>query len=275
MLETLLADLRSTMPPARDPRWRQLGLHACFLAYALSTPLFRRTGAQYAAGLGATILADFAFQYARQKRLFFPLSAVITSLGIELLCRAASPWTYAALGAAAMAGKNLLQARGRHVFNPSNAVLVASLLLLPPALVQVPWHWGGSPAGLAAAALAGLIVIVLAGRLTIVASYAASFLCGAWFLHAGRGMSVPAAVAPMAGPLFPIFAFFMVPDPRTTPSGTRGAALFGVLLGAAQTLLRAAGAFYAPFYALFLLTLSRGVFPDAFAASARQPAPAR
>ena len=254
MPETLFRDLRTTVPPASDARWRQLGLHAVFLAAALLTPLFRRTPAQYAAGLGATVAAEWLFQYARTRHVLFPLSALITSMGIQLLCRASSPWVYAALGAAAMAGKNLVRARGRHLFNPSNAVLVASLLLLPAGAVAVPLSWGGSPAGLVVAGAAGLAAMALAGRLPIVASYCASFLAGAWLLHAARGVPFSAAAVPMAGPLFPVFAFFMVPDPQTTPRGPRAAAAFGAALGAVETLLRAGGAVYAPFYALFLLT---------------------
>jgi Na+-transporting NADH:ubiquinone oxidoreductase subunit NqrB len=263
MPQALYRELKTTVPPFSDPRWRQMGLHAVFLAYALTTPLFRRTPAQYAAGLTATVAVEWAFQYARSRRVFFPLSALITSMGLQLLCTASSPWVYAALGAAAMAGKTLLRVRGRHLFNPSNAVLVASLLLLPAGAVAVPLGWGGGAAGLIAAGAAGLAAMALAGRLAIVGAYAVSFLAGAWLLHAAAGMPFSAAAAPMAGPLFPIFAFFMVPDPQTTPRAPRQAAAFGLALGAAETVLRAGGAVYAPFYALFLLTpLNAALAPD-------------
>jgi Na+-translocating ferredoxin:NAD+ oxidoreductase RnfD subunit len=272
MLDRLLADLRSTTPPSADPRWRQLALHAGFLAYALTAPLFHRTAAQYAAGVAATVAADLLLQFARERRVYFPLSAVITSFGIQLLCRAPSPWIYAALGAAAMAAKNLIRFRGRHAFNPSNAVLVASLLLLPPGLVAVPSDWGGSAAGLAVVAAAGVVVVALAGRLALVAAYLASFLAGALLRHAALGLPLAEALAPTASPIFPIFAFFMLTDPRTTPVGARDCVLFGLLLGAVETFLRAAGADGAPFYALFVMTLAEAVFPSAFGASAPRAA---
>lgn len=255
MLRQTLAQLRESTPPASDPRWRQLGLHLVFLAYALSTPGFHRTVPQYALGLGATVAADLLLQLARERRVYLPLSAVITSLGFQLLVVARHAWVYAALGAAAMAAKNLIRVRGRHVFNPSNGVITACGLFLPPGVAAVTGGWGGSAWGLALAAGLGALVCHGARRLPVVAGYLAGFALAAFALRA--------SLAPLADPLTAVFAFFMITDPRTTPGGGPGLA-FGGLVAALERALRAAGQAYAPFYALCAMTVVLAAFPATF-----------
>lgn len=275
MLQNTLEQLRSSTPSASDARWRQLGLHLAFLAYALTTPLFHRTVWQYAVGVGATVAADLFLQYSREKRVYFPLSAVITSFGFQLLVRTEHAWVYAALGAAAMAGKNLVRFRGRHVFNPSNAIIVACALLAPPQLLVVTADWAGSLWGLALAAALGLFVIRAAGRLPVVAGYCAAFLAGSWVLHAALDRPLLGCLAPLWSPLFPIFAFFMITDPRTSPAGRTEGLLFGLLLGSIEAFLRIGGVAYAPFYALFVLTIAEALFPSLFGLPTGVPAFAR
>lgn len=275
MPSTTLAQLRGSVPPASDPRWRQLGLHLAFLAYALTTPAFHRTVAQYAIGLAGTVAADLAFQYARERRVYFPLSAAITSLGFQLLVVTPHAWVYGVLGAAAMAGKNLVRWRGRHVFNPSNAVVVACGLFAPVGAVAVTGDWGGSAWGLALAAALGFFVVRAAGRLPVVAGYLAGSLAAAAGLHLALECPVNACLAPLTGPLSAVFAFFMITDPRTTPRGGIEGALFGALVAALEGFLRAGGAAYAPFYALCLMTLAEAAFPRAFGLPVPAPVPAR
>lgn len=225
--------------------------------------------------MGATVAVDLALQLAREKRVFFPLSAVITSFGFQLLVIAPSAWMYAALGAAAMAAKNLVRWRGRHVFNPSNFVVVAVLLLLPSGTMTVAGGWGGSLWGLALAALLGVLAVRRAERLGVVGGYLGGFLLGAVFQCLTLERPLAACLSPLWDPLFPIFAFFMITDPRTTPGGTRDGALFGLAVAGVETLLRLAGAVYAPFYALFALTAVEAALPGLFAPAApARPSPA-
>ncbi|MBI3565761.1 MAG: hypothetical protein HY079_11235 [Elusimicrobia bacterium] len=269
-----LDQLRGSVPPASDPRWRQLALHLAFLAYALTTPSFHRTVAQYALGLAGAVAAELLFQYGREKRVYFPISAVITSMGFQLLVVTPHPWVYAALGAAAMAGKNLARWRGRHVFNPSNAVVVACGLFVPAGVVLVTGSWGGSAWGLALAAGLGFFVVRAAGRLPVVVGYLAGFVFAAAALHLALDRPMSRCLAPLADPLFAVFAFFMITDPRTTPGGTFEGLVFGVLIAELEGFLRAGGAAYAPFYALCLMTLAEAAFPRAFGLPARAPEPA-
>ena len=61
------------------------------------------------------------------------------------------------------------------------------------------------------------------------------------------------SVAPITGPMYQLFIFFMVTDPKTTvrPRGAQCLVVF--LVAFVEMLLRLAEVVYAPFYALFLV----------------------
>ena len=61
------------------------------------------------------------------------------------------------------------------------------------------------------------------------------------------------AVAPITGPMYQLFIFFMVTDPKTTVRTRRGQVVVVIIVAFVEMLLRLANVVYAPFYALFLV----------------------
>ena len=55
-------------PGLKDPRWFILAFLSCFVAYAISSPGFSRTPAQFLAGLAACLLLDSALLYFHKGR---------------------------------------------------------------------------------------------------------------------------------------------------------------------------------------------------------------
>jgi hypothetical protein len=62
-----------------------------------------------------------------------------------------------------------------------------------------------------------------------------------------------AEVAPITGPMYQLFIFFMVTDPRTTVRSTRGQCLVVAFVAVAEMALRLAHSVNAPFYALAIV----------------------
>jgi hypothetical protein len=60
-------------------------------------------------------------------------------------------------------------------------------------------------------------------------------------------------VAPLTGPMYQLFALFMITDPVTTVSSKKGEIGVTVLIALAEFGLRLAEFIAAPFYALFLV----------------------
>jgi hypothetical protein len=67
------------------------------------------------------------------------------------------------------------------------------------------------------------------------------------------------SLVPMTGVPFFIFSFYMVTDPATTPSSTRGQIVFGASVGAMYGVLMAFHQAFGLITALLVVCISRGV----------------
>jgi len=90
------------------------------------------------------------------------------------------------------------------------------------------------------------------GRLHISATYVASCLLFAVVRSFAMGTPWLATVAPITGPMYQLFIFFMVTDPKTTVRSKSGQCVVVFLVALVEAVLRLAEVVYAPFYALFL-----------------------
>lgn len=241
-------------PGLADPRWLQLMFLLSFDLYALSSPGFSRRPSQFLCGLGTCLLLDATLLYAYRKVLLAPVSGLISSMGLLLLCDSPHLWPYPLVGALAILSKHFLRDAGRHIFNPLNFGMVAGLLFLSGDLTVVAGRWGGGMAGLLAVMGLGALTVWRARRLDLAAAYWLSFLAGAAARSYATGAPLAVLTAPMTGAAFQLFTFFMITDPMTTPETPRGRWLFAVSLGLLDNLLRYHQISHAPFFALFALS---------------------
>jgi Na+-translocating ferredoxin:NAD+ oxidoreductase RnfD subunit len=99
----------------------------------------------------------------------------------------------------------------------------------------------------------GSVIVWRVGRLHISATYVMSFLALSFVQSAVTGNPWLAIVAPITGPMYQLFIFFMVTDPKTTVGSKRGQMLVVFLVAVVEMILRLNEVVYAPFYALFLV----------------------
>ena len=60
-------------------------------------------------------------------------------------------------------------------------------------------------------------------------------------------------VAPITGPMYQLFIFFMITDPKTTVGPKWAQSLVAFLIAAVEAVFRLMQFVYAPFYALFIV----------------------
>ena len=60
-------------------------------------------------------------------------------------------------------------------------------------------------------------------------------------------------IAPITGPMYQLFIFFMITDPKTTVRSKRGQCIVVFLVAVMEMVLRLEQIVYAPFYALFVV----------------------
>ncbi|MBI3554117.1 MAG: RnfABCDGE type electron transport complex subunit D [Elusimicrobia bacterium] len=258
-------------PGWADPRWLQLCFLFSYVVYALSSPCFSRSPAQFAAGAAACLGVDAALIFFYRGLLLVPFSGLISACGLLLLCDSPDVWPYAAIGALSMLSKHFIRVGGRHIFNPTAFGLVFGLFFFSGEMNVVAGRWGGSPAGMAAVACLGALTVWRANRLDLAAAYVLTFAVGVLARSALTGANPMSVAGPMTGAAFQLFTFFMITDPMTTPETRAGRLVFGVALGVLESALRLAQISYAPFFALFVLDGFVPFFREAF----RPPEPER
>src|SRR5687767_650364 len=99
----------------------------------------------------------------------------------------------------------------------------------------------------------GSVIIHALGRFHITLTYVASFIGFAVLRSAVTGHPFLSEVAPITGPMYQLFIFFMITDPKTTVRSFRGQCLVAFLVAAVEAVLRLLEFVHAPYYALFLV----------------------
>lgn len=201
----------------------------------------------------------------------FLLPAHITALAVAMLVYADEQyWTVAFAAAAAIASKFLLRVpvgRGRrHVFNPSNFGITATLLLFPVVGISPPYQFTEHFGVAGDLILPGLIILSgtflnarFTGRLPLIAAWVGGFALQACVRSFVFDTPLAAALSPMTGVSFILFTFYMVTDPATSPVSLRGQLWFGAGVAAAYGFLVICHVVFGLFFALTVVCALRGV----------------
>lgn len=178
-------------------------------------------------------------------------SAYITGISVGILVRAPDFWPFAVAAALAITSKYVLRYRGRHLWNPSNFGISVVLFLLPASVAMLSIQWGNNMASMAVIWGLGSLIIWRLRRFHISATYVVSFLVLAvvrsWIIHEPW----LSEVAPITGPEYQLFIFFMITDPKTTVRSRTGQCIVAFLVALLEMFFRLDQSIYAELYALF------------------------
>ena len=180
-------------------------------------------------------------------------SAYITGISVGILIRSPEYWPYALTSAIAITSKYVLRWRGRHLWNPSNFAICAMLLLAPEYIATLSIQWGNTIWPMMIVWVLGSIIVYRVGRFHITATYVISFLVLAAVRSAITGHAFLAEVAPITGPMYQLFIFFMITDPKTPVQPQWGQCLVVFLVAVVEMILRLAQNVNAPFFALTIV----------------------
>jgi Na+-transporting NADH:ubiquinone oxidoreductase subunit NqrB len=180
-------------------------------------------------------------------------SAYISGISVGILVRSPFIWPFVLCSALSIMSKYVLRWRGTHLWNPSNFGLSAVFFLYPAAVASLSIQWGNSLWPMVVVWSLGSIIVARLKRFHICLTYVAAFLVLSLVRSQVTGNPWSASVAPLTGPMYQLFVFFMITDPKTTVSGRRGQCIVVALVAVVEMLLRLDEVIYAPFYALFLV----------------------
>lgn len=180
-------------------------------------------------------------------------SSYISGISVGILIRSPFFWPYALCSALSVMSKYVLVWHNRHLWNPSNFGVSAMLFLYPAAVASLSIQWGNFVLPMLVVWCLGSIIIMRLKRFHICMTYVVSFIALSAVRSAITGTPFLASVAPLTGPMYQLFVFFMITDPKTTVSGVRGQCLVAFLVAVVEMLLRLGQVIHAPYYALFLV----------------------
>jgi Na+-transporting NADH:ubiquinone oxidoreductase subunit NqrB len=206
-----------------------------------------------ALAIGTAIAAEAVMGRITYRRWPHPASAYITGISVGILLRSPFFWPYVLTSFISIASKYVLRVKGRHLWNPSNFGVSTVLFLAPATVSLLSIQWGNTLWPMVVIWVLGTVIVWRVGRLHISATYVVSFLLFSLVRSALTGNPWLANVAPITGPMYQLFIFFMVTDPKTTVRSKSGQCLVVFLVALVETGLRLAEVVYAPFYALFMV----------------------
>jgi Na+-translocating ferredoxin:NAD+ oxidoreductase RnfD subunit len=180
-------------------------------------------------------------------------SAYISGISVGILIRSPFFWPFALCAAISIVSKYVLRWKDRHLWNPSNFGVSAMLFLYPAAVASLSIQWGNFLWPMLVVWCLGTIIITRLKRLHICLTYVISFVLLSGVRTLATGDPFLANMAPLTGPMYQLFVFFMITDPRTTVSTKRGQILVAFLVAVVEMVLRLSEVIHAPYYALFLV----------------------
>lgn len=190
--------------------------------------------------LGVCVATEALLSWFDRGKVINLLSAYISGISLTLLVKPQGGllWPFALGGFLAISSKYVLRYRDNHLWNPTNFAVAALLLLAPDRVSVLSHQFGNDLTTNLVIWIFGLIIAARVGVLHITLTYVASFL----LLNSARamilGQPVLPEIAPITGPMYQLFVFFMITDPRTIVRGKRRQIVVAVTIAVMEALIR-------------------------------------
>lgn len=242
---TTLAPPASSAPAAArprlvDPRYLIAGLITLVLIAAQLRYHMVGGYTRLAVALGTCLVTEALLSWFMRGKIVNLQSAYISGISLTLLTKpqGAMLWPFVLGGFLAIASKYVLQYRNNHVWNPTNFAIVVLLLAATNHISVLSHQWGNDLVTNLVIWAFGLVIATRVRVVHITLAYVASFLV----LNALRalvlGQPVLAEIAPITGPMYQLFVFFMITDPRTVVRDRRWQIAVAAIIALLETLLR-------------------------------------
>lgn len=167
-------------------------------------------------------------------------SAYVSGISVGILIKSSALWPFVLCGLISIASKYVLRIGNRHIWNPSNFGVTMMLLLAPAHVASLTVQAGNNGGAVLAIWLLGGMIMYRLGRFHIPLAFIAAFVPLAFLRSFVTGHPWQTELAPMTSPMFQLYIFFMITDPKTTTHGWRRQVIVAVLVAGMETFLRLA-----------------------------------
>jgi len=203
--------------------------------------------------IGCSIVAEIVLSLLVYRKFPHLASAYVSGISCGVLIRSTLYWPFALVAIISIVSKYVLRVKGRHLWNPSNFGISAMLFLAPAVAASLTQQWGNTWSPLLIVWTLGSVILWRLKRLHICIAYVLSFVAFAGLRSLLPGHPFLAELAPITGPVYQLFIFFMITDPKSTVHKFRPQCLVAFAVAAAECVLRLTNNIHAPYFALFLV----------------------
>ena len=236
-----------------DARWWERGklIDARYLIAALITLVLVLAQLRYhivggyerlALTLATCVAVEAGLSWFHRGKIVNLLSAYISGISLTLLLKPQGDalWPFVIGGVLAIASKYVLRYRDNHLWNPTNFAIVALLLTAPQRVSVLSQQWGNDLTTNLVIWGFGLVIAARVRGLHITLTYVLSFLLLNTLRSVALGQPIMPELAPITGPMYQLFIFFMITDPRTVVRGRRKQIVIAIVVAVMEALIRVA-----------------------------------
>jgi Na+-translocating ferredoxin:NAD+ oxidoreductase RnfD subunit len=223
-----------------DPRYLIAGLITLVLLVAQLRYHMFGGYTRLVIALGVCMATEAALSLFDRGRVVNLQSAYISGISLTLLTKPQGNalWPFVIGGFLAISSKYVLRYREQHLWNPTNFAISALLLAAPSKVAVLSHQFGNDLVTNLVIWVFGLIIAKRVGVLHITLTYVASFLVLNGLRALALGQPLFPELAPVTGPMYQLFVFFMITDPRTVVKGRRRQMVVAALIALVETLFR-------------------------------------
>ena len=223
-----------------DPRYLIAGLITLVLLVAQLRYHMFGGYTRLALALGVCMATEAVFSWFDRGRIVNLQSAYISGISLTLLTKpqGGALWPFVIGGFLAISSKYVLRYRDQHLWNPTNFAISALLLVAPSKVAVLSHQFGNDLVTNLVIWTFGLIIAKRVGVLHITLAYVASFLVLNGLRALALGQPLFPELAPITGPMYQLFVFFMITDPRTVVKGRGRQMLVAVFIALAESSFR-------------------------------------
>jgi hypothetical protein len=167
-------------------------------------------------------------------------SAYISGISVGILIKSPELWPFVLCGLISITSKYVLRVGDRHLWNPSNFGVTMMLFLAGEYVASLSVQSGNDFWPVLLVWALGSLILYRLGRLHIPLVFLAAFIPLAFVRSAVTGNAWQAELAPVTWPMFQLYIFFMITDPKTTPRTRWGQCVVAVVVAIVETVLRLA-----------------------------------
>src|SRR5215204_2817208 len=193
-----------------------------------------------ALALGVCMATEALLSWFDRGKVVNLQSAYISGISLTLLTKpqGGALWPFVIGGFLAISSKYVLRYRGQHLWNPTNFAISALLLAAPSKVAVLSHQFGNDLVTNLVIWTFGLLIAKRVGVLHITLTYVASFLVLNGLRAVALGQPLLPELAPVTGPMYQLFVFFMITDPRTVVKGRQRQMVVAMLIALTETMLR-------------------------------------